>query len=188
MNLMKKAAVSRHTCSTLSAQQDLPVSFICLAIHPFIYLSVHLFFYLFTQLSVHIPIPSVPVRHHLPIISPSITTLVNKDTSRIDIVFNWPDRSLSCIQGSFIFRELIRGLKTGNLIKWLPWFKRMAACVCVSMLKIGLWRAVAKWIMLKQIFILLGYCPVFSCIKPSAFRATKKQDCNPGWKTKGRFE
>lgn len=65
MNLMKKAAVSRHTCSTLSGQQDLPASFMCLSIHPFIYppiyLSVHLFFYLFTQLSIHIPIPFLPL-------------------------------------------------------------------------------------------------------------------------------
>lgn len=69
MNLMKKAAVSRHTCSTLSAQQDLPDAFICLSSYPFvyppIYPSVHLFLYLFTQLSIHMPTLSVPLCLHL---------------------------------------------------------------------------------------------------------------------------
>lgn len=178
MNLMKKAAVSRHTCSSLSAQQDLPVLLIHLSIH----LSTHLSSYLSIYFSIFShSYPSVcPVHLFLhvsiyPSISPSITTPVNKDAAWIDIVSNWPDCSLSCIQGLFIFRELIQALKTGNLIKWSPWFERVGFCVCVSvcvfLFKIGLWRAVAKWIMLKQIFIPLGYCPVFDSIKPSAFRA-----------------
>lgn len=87
MNLMKKAAVSRHTCSTLSAQQDLPAAFICLSIHPFIYPpfypSVHLFLYLFTQLSIHIPTLSVPRCLHLSLY-PSIHHYTGKQRCRQD--------------------------------------------------------------------------------------------------------
>lgn len=141
MNLMKKAAVSRHTCSTLSAQQDLPV----LLIHPSIHLSIHLSFYQSIYFSIfsHSD-PSVCPVHLLlrvsiyPSISPSITTPVNKDAGWIDIVSNGPDWSLLCIQGLFILRELIQALKMGNLIKWLTLFERMGfervfLCVCVCL-------------------------------------------------------
>lgn len=115
-------------------------------IHP----SLHPSIYLSSDLSI---CPSIFIRSHTaihpytypicssvpPTIYPSITTLVNKDTSGIDMVSNWPDWSMSCIQALFIFRELIRGRELGNLIKWLPWFQRMAVCVFVSMLKIDKW-------------------------------------------------
>lgn len=94
-----------------------------LSIYPSIYLSTYLSIcpYLFTQLSIHIPILSVSQCLYL-----SLYLSIYHYTGS-----NWPDWSLSCILGLFIFREVIRGLKTGNLIKWLPWFKRMAMCMYV---------------------------------------------------------
>lgn len=177
---MKKAAVSRHTCSTLSAQQDLPASFICLSVYPFIYppifLSVYFLSFSHSYPSIH-PIPSVSQWLHL-----SFYLFINHNTRtqryKQDIYSFKLARLLLVMHLRFIyFLGTNMCLKTENLIKWLPWLERMVVCVCVcvSPLKIGLWRAVAKWIMLKQIFILLGYCPVFGSIKPSAFRAIKNK-------------
>lgn len=100
------------------------IHLLCLSIYPSICLSTYLSIcpYLFTRLSIHIPILSFSQCLHL-----SLYLSIYRYTGS-----DWPDWSLLCIQGLFIFQEVIRGLKTGNLIKWLPWFKRIFLCVCVQ--------------------------------------------------------
>lgn len=150
-------------------------------IYPHIVLSVYLFFYLFTQLSIRMPGPSVSQCLHLSFYL-SINHYTGKQRCGPDRYSLELTRLVLVMHSRFI---CFPGTNTSpeheesNKMAAMVWKNRFYMCVClragverwVCMLKIGLWRAVAKWIMLQQIFILLGYCPVFGSIKEFAFRS-----------------